>query len=170
MDETARGDFHSKRSSWSSRISCQFLLFISRICSLAFSYFVHFSIFLFNATARQKTCCNVMLFPGNHDPLTLGHVVPLDGSFISEDNLLAWCKLSNNLDKLKSWVWFWNTSALSEFIGYADLKDFWEILPGIMTNESLSEKIWYLTYFSSGVHLHNMSCILLATPALDVDI
>ena len=94
MDETARGDFHGKRSSWSSHISCHFLFLISCICSLAFGYFVHFSIFLFNATARQKTCCNVMLFPGNQDSLTLrGHVVPLDGGFISQDNILAWCKL-----------------------------------------------------------------------------
>lgn len=129
MDETTRGDFHGKRSSWSSRTSCHFLLFISCICSLAFGYFVDFSIFFFNATASQKTCCNVILFTGNHDSLTLrGHVVPLDGGFISKDNILAWCKLSTNLDKLKSWVWFWNTSTLSEFIGYADLKDFWEIL------------------------------------------
>ena len=38
-----------------------------------------FSVFLFGATARYKTCCNAMLFPGNPDPLslTLGRAVSL---------------------------------------------------------------------------------------------
>jgi len=46
MDETARGNFDGKHSSWGS------CFMLSGICSFAFGYFARFSVFLFNATAR----------------------------------------------------------------------------------------------------------------------
>jgi len=62
--------------------------------SFAFGYFARFSVFLFNATAKKRTCCNAMYFPGNPDqftPLTPGGpVVPLVWGFIRRDDLLAW--------------------------------------------------------------------------------
>ena len=61
------------------------VLFISRICSFTFDYFVRLATaFVFSATARLKTCCNAMLSPRNHGSLllTLGDpVVPLVCSF-----------------------------------------------------------------------------------------
>jgi len=54
------------------------------------------------------------------------------------------------------------------------LADFHEILPEQIcwdNNKQKSvRKFGYLTYFSHGVHLGNMSCIFLAIPTLDADI
>ena len=86
-----------------------------------------------------------MLFLGNPDSLSLtlgGPVVLLVCAFKRQDNLLAWHKLFTNLHELKSPIDFErNTSTLSEFIGYANVMDFREILPAhsrIMTNARIS--------------------------------
>ena len=56
---------------------------------------------------------------------------------------------------------------------HSNLTDFLEILPeiiipGIMKNKRVRQ-FGYVTYFSSGVHLRNTSCIFLATPASDAE-
>ena len=56
------------------------VVFILHVCSFAFGFFACFIVFLFNVTARWKTCSNVMLFLGNPNLLSLmlrGPVVPL---------------------------------------------------------------------------------------------
>jgi len=56
---------------------------------------------------------------------------------------------------------------------YADLTDFRDISPEHTRDNGKRKcvgKFGYLTYFSHGVHLRNMSCIFLATPTLDGDI
>ena len=88
-------------------ISCYLVLFISCICSFAFDCFARVNVFLFNATARKKMCCNAKLFPGNLDLLseTLGGPdVPLVCGFIRRDNVRAWRELFTNLYKLKSCI------------------------------------------------------------------
>ena len=112
MEElSAWGNFHGKRSSWSS-YSCYLVLFISRIFSFAFGFFSLLSVFLFNATARQKACCKDMFFPRNPNPLslTLGDpVFPL---------ILAWRELFTNL---YAFDFGRNTSNLSEFTGCREI-------------------------------------------------
>ena len=94
--------------------------------------------------------------------------------FIGRDNLQAWCELFTNLNKLKSRIWF-----LEEYIHferiyrYLDLTDCREISPEHSRDNDKPKcvgKFWYLTQFSCGVHLRNMSHICLATPTLDVNI
>ena len=108
MEElSVRGNFRAN-AHLGARISCYLVLFISRIFSFAFGFFSLLSVFPFNATARQKTCCKEMFFPGNPNPLslTLGdHVVPL---------VLAWRELFTNL---YTFDFGRNTSNLSEFTG-----------------------------------------------------
>ena len=57
-------------------------------------------------------------------------------------------------------------------MGYADLTDFREISPEHSKDNDKRKyvgKFGYLTYFSCGIHVRNMSCIFLAFPTLDAD-
>ena len=69
-----------------------------------------------NWVGQKRTCCNVVLFPGNRDLLSKtlgGPILPLVCGFIRRDNLRAWRELFTNLYKLKSRIWF-----LEEYIHF----------------------------------------------------
>lgn len=102
-EKTIRGNFPAN-AHLGARISSQLTQFIAPICPFAFGYFPHFSVFLVNATARQKTCFDAMLFPGNPHPLsmTLGRACCSTGLRFQTQYLLAWRELFINLQELKS--------------------------------------------------------------------
>ena len=117
---------------------------------------------------KKKTrVCNGLLFPGNLDPSLTprGPVALLVCGFRRRDNLLAWHELFANLYEL--------TSRILVLGGikplWANMKGIWiwpifvkfrQNIPGIMTNESVSENfdIWNTQHDSHIFSYTNFRC------------